>query len=196
MRFRTLKKRHEYMGQVELAASTPRGLMNMQNANASVCGSRALMAIGIAGGIAGTLDLTQASILFGLDVPRVIAAGLLGKAAVHGGTGMWILGVCLHYFIAISAAGMFYAASRRWTFMTEYPLVCGLLFGGVVEEVMNLIVLPLSALHARGPYELSDLLQGLGVHAVVFGLPVAYCIRHWAPAAPRVAKESEQATIV
>ena len=154
------------------------------------------MAIGIAGALAGTLDLTQASILFGLGVPRVIAAGLLGTGVIHGGAGIWLLGVALHYFIAVTAAAVFYVASRRWTFMTEYPLVCGLLFGGVVEDVMNLIVLPLSALHERGPYELSDLLQGLGVHAVVFGLPVAYCIRHWAAAAPRVAKEREQATSV
>lgn len=164
----------------------------MQNANAGVPGSRALMAIGMAGGIAGTLDLTQASILFGMGVPKVIAAGLLGKGAIHGGIGIWLLGVALHYFIAVTAAAVFYAASRHWPFMTEYPLVCGLLFGGVVEEVMNLIVLPLSALHDRGPYELSDLLQGLAVHAVVFGLPVAYCIRHWAAATPRVAKGVEQ----
>ena len=163
----------------------------MQNADAGARGSRALMAIGMAGGIAGTLDLVHALILFGLGVPRVIAAGLLGKDAVHGGAGIWSLGVALHYFIAVSAAAVFYAASRRWPFMTEYPLVCGLLFGGVVEEVMNLIVLPLSALHERGPYELSDLLRGLGAHAVVFGLPVAYCIRHWAVAAPRVAEASE-----
>jgi hypothetical protein len=154
------------------------------------------MAIGMAGVIAGTLDLTQASILFGLGVPRVIAAGLLGTGAIHGGAGIWLLGVALHYFIAVTAAAVFYAASRRWTFMTEYPLVCGLIFGGVVEDVMSLMVLPLSALHARGPYELSDLLQGLGVHAVVFGLPVAYCIRHWAAGVPRVAKEREQAASV
>jgi hypothetical protein len=44
-----------------------------------------------------------------------------------------------------------------------------------VEEVMRLVVLPLSALHARGPYELKDLLLGLGVHMVVIGLPVAHC---------------------
>jgi hypothetical protein len=152
--------------------------------------SSALRAIGTAGAIAGTLDLTQASILFGMRVPLVIAAGLLGKGALHGGAGTWLLGVGLHYFIATTAAGVFYAASRRWPFMIEHPFVCGLLFGGLVEEVMSLIVLPLSALHDRGPYELRDLLQGLGVHMVVFGLPVAYSIRYWAVGAPRVA-ESE-----
>jgi len=37
-------------------------------------------------------------------------------------------------------------------------LVCGVFYGGAVEEVMNLLVLPLSALHVRGPYKLHDLI--------------------------------------
>ncbi len=51
--------------------------------------------------------------------------------------------------------------------------MCGLFYGAAVEEVMNLIVLPLSALHARGPYHLHDLIQGLLVHMVVVGLPIS-----------------------
>jgi hypothetical protein len=47
-----------------------------------------------------------------------------------------------------------------------------LFFGAAVEEVMNLVVLPLSALHARGPYKLHDLILGLLVHMVVVGLPI------------------------
>ena len=58
-----------------------------------------LLAIGVGGLIAGSLDLTQACILFGVKVPLVIAAGLLGPQALHGGTGTYILGVCLHFFI-------------------------------------------------------------------------------------------------
>ena len=54
-----------------------------------------------------------------------------------------------------------------------------LLFGAAVEEFMRLVVLPLSALHARGPYELHDLIQGLLVHMVVIGLPVAYSVRRF-----------------
>ena len=45
---------------------------------------------------------------------------------------------------------------------------------------MNLIVLPLSALHARGPYELKDLLLGYGVHMIVIGLPISFTIRRFA----------------
>jgi hypothetical protein len=142
--------------------------------------NNALLAIAVGGGIAGTLDLLQACILFGWDIPLVIAAGLLGREAFHGGAGTYVLGVALHFFIACSAAAVYYATSRRLRFMTEYPLVCGLFFGAAVQEVMNLVVLPLSALHSRGPYKLHDLILGLLVHMVVIGLPISFSVRRFA----------------
>jgi len=140
----------------------------------------ALLAIAVGGLIAGTLDLTQACILFGWDIPLSIAAGLLGPKAVHGGAATYVLGVLLHFFIALSFAAVYYAASRKLDFLIEHPLVCGLFYGAAVEEVMNLIVLPLSALHARGPYELHDLILGLLVHMVVIGLPISFSVRRFA----------------
>jgi hypothetical protein len=140
----------------------------------------ALLAIATGGGIAGTLDLLQACILFGWRIPLVIAAGLLGRQALKGGAGTYVLGVCLHFFIACSAAAIYYAASRKLRFLIEHPLVCGLFFGAAVEEVMSLVVLPLSALHARGPYTVHDLILGLLVHMVVVGLPISFSVRHFA----------------
>lgn len=142
--------------------------------------SNALLAIAVGGGIAGTLDLLQACILFGWDIPLVIAGGLLGPQAFHGGIGTYVLGVALHFFIACSAAAVYYGASFRLGFLKEHPLVCGLFFGAAVEEVMNLVVLPLSALHARGPYQLHDLILGLLVHMVVIGLPISFSVRRFA----------------
>ena len=140
----------------------------------------ALLAIAVGGGIAGTLDLLQAFILFGWNIPLVIAGGLLGRQAFHGGVVTYILGVFLHFFIACSAAAVYYAASCRLIFLTEHPLVCGLFFGAAVQEVMNLIVLPLSALHAKGPYKLHDLILGLFVHMVLVGLPISFSVRQFA----------------
>lgn len=138
-------------------------------------------AILIGGGIAGVLDLTQACILFGWDIPLSIAAGLLGPRAVHGGAPIYLLGVFLHFFIAISAATVYYSVSRRLVFMMDHPMVCGIFFGAAVDSVMNLVVLPLSALHARGPYELHDLIQGPLVHIVTVGLPIAFCVSKFGP---------------
>ena len=140
----------------------------------------ALLAIAVGGLIAGTLDLTQACILFGWRIPLVIAGGLLGRQAFHGGVGTYVLGVFLHFFIAFSATAIYYGASRRLVFLTQHPLVCGLFYGAAVDQVMNLVVLPLSALHARGPYKLHDLIQGLLVHMVVVGLPISFSVRRFA----------------
>jgi hypothetical protein len=153
------------------------------NGNSALTPSKqrsALLAIAVGGGVAGALDLTQACLLFGWDIPLAIAAGLLGPQAFKGGAGNYLLGVSLHFFIACSAATIYYAASRKLPFMREYPLVCGLFFGAAVEDVMNLAVLPLSALHARGPYTLHDLIVGLLVHMVVIGLPISYSVHRFA----------------
>lgn len=142
--------------------------------------TNALLAIGVGGLVAGALDLTQAMILFGAKIPLAIAGGLRGPSAFQGGTGTYALGVFLHFFIACSAAAVYYAASRRLSFLKEHALVCGLFYGAAVEEVMNLVVLPLSALHARGPYTLHDLILGLLVHMVVIGLPISFSVRQFA----------------
>lgn len=139
----------------------------------------AVLSIAVGGLIAGVLDLTQAFILFGTHVPLVIAAGLLGPGALQGGTGRYALGILLHFFIALSAAGIYFAASRRLGFLMDHPLICGLFFGAAVDQFMSLVVLPLSALHAAGPYEYREVVQGLLIHMVVIGLPIAYSVRRF-----------------
>ena len=141
---------------------------------------QAVLAVSIGGLIAGTLDLLQACIYFGWDIPLVIAGGLLGRKAFNGGVGTYVLGVVLHYFIALSATTIYYAASRRLVFLKESWFICGLFFGAAVDNFMRLIVLPLSALHSHGPYALTDLLKGVVTHALVIGLPIAYSIRRFA----------------
>ena len=153
--------------------------MTGESAAAQSTKGNALMAILVGGLVAGTLDLTQAMILFGARIPLVIAAGLLGRRAFQGGAAIYVLGVVLHYFIATSATAIYYGASRKLKFLVEHPLVCGLFFGMAVELVMSLIVLPLSALHAKGPYSLHDLILGLLVHMVVVGLPVSFSVRRF-----------------
>ena len=139
----------------------------------------ALLAISVGGLTAGALDFLQATTLFGFQVWRVVAAALLGRQVLHGAAPIYALGIFLHFFIAFSVTAIYYAASRRLRFLTEHPLICGLVYGAIVENVMNLIVLPLSALHARGPYSLRDLLLGLGVHMLVIGLPVSFSVRRF-----------------
>jgi hypothetical protein len=156
----------------------------------SVATGGAVKAIFIGGVTAGIVDLLQACILFGWDIPLAIAAGLLGKQAFAGGAGTYALGVLLHFFIACTAAAIYYLTSRRLPFLARHWVVCGLFFGMAVELTMRLVVLPLSALHARGPYKLKDLILGLVVHMVVVGLPIAYSVRLWGASSASAANAS------
>jgi Na+/alanine symporter len=139
-----------------------------------------VLAIFVGGLIAGALDLTSAFITYGPGVPRAIAGGLLGRGAMHGGAGTYVLGILLHFFIACSAAAIYYVASRKLEFLTGHPVVSGLFYGIAVFLVMNLIVLPLSALHAKGPYEYWGLVRGLLIHMILIGLPIALSVRRFA----------------
>ena len=110
----------------------------------------------------------------------MIAAGVLGKGALRGGgAGTYALGLFLHFFIATSVATIYYVAASK--FLAERWIVCGLFYGAAVDQVMALIVLPLSALHAAGPYKLHDLLLGIIVHSVVIGLPISFSVRRFTP---------------
>src|SRR4051794_10526791 len=141
----------------------------------------ALFAIGVGGLSAGVLDLTQAFILFGAKVPLGIAAGLLGRQAAHvGGVSIYALGDFLHFFIAFSAATVYYVASRKLEFLKEHWLICGPLYGAAVDQVMALIVLPLSALHAWGPYKWHDVTLGIVVHMFTVGLPISFSVWRFA----------------
>jgi hypothetical protein len=140
----------------------------------------ALLAIGVGGLVAGAFDMATAFITFGPGVPRAIAGGLLGRGALQGGTGTYVLGFFLHFFIALSASAVYYAASRRLRFLTEHWLVCGMFFGIAVYLVMNLIVLPVSALHATRPIAIHAELKGLVVHMILIGLPISFSVRRFA----------------
>ena len=130
----------------------------------------------VGGAAAGTFDLISAFISFGLGNPRLIAGGLIGKQALQGGAGTWILGVLLHYFIAFSAAAIYCLSSRKLQFLREHWLVCGLFYGIAVFLVMNLIVLPLCAYHYTGPYQYRGLVQGLLAHMLIIGLPISFSL--------------------
>src|SRR5664279_3005365 len=153
-------------------------------ASASPCKAseirKAVLAIGAGGLISGTLDLGETLVVFGAKSPLVIAGGLLGpQSALRGGAAIYILGVLLHFLIVLSAAAIYFAVSRRLHFLVEHWLICGLFFGVAIDVVMRLIVLPLSAMHAMGPYQYHDLVLGLIAHMVLVGLPISFSVQRF-----------------
>jgi hypothetical protein len=103
-------------------------------------------AIGIGTLAVGVLDALDAIVFFGLRGVRAsrifqgIASGLLGKASFQGG-----------------------AAALR-----QRPLVYGLPYGLAAYFVMNLVVIPLSAI-GRASFSPAPFLNGLLIHGLVIG---------------------------
>ena len=100
----------------------------------------------------GTLDLTFAISFWGIGygvaptrVLQSVARGVLGQASFDGGVPTAVLGGVLHYFIATCMVLAFTVLGQRLDVLTRRPIACGAAYGVVLYLVMNLVVLPLSA---------------------------------------------------
>jgi hypothetical protein len=156
--------------------------------SASTASSNAFLAIFWGGLACGVFDITQAMVAFNLQsglkpmtVLQSVASGLLGRASFQGGAKTAALGAFLHFFIAFSWAVIYYLASRKITFLTDSPVIAGLLYGELVWLVMNLVVLPLSAIHRWPTWNKASIITGPIGHLFLVGLPIALAVRRWAP---------------
>jgi len=109
---------------------------------------------------------------------QAVASGLLGPAAFEGGIGSAALGLGLHFFIALAAAGIYFFLSREVTFMAWHPVSAGILFGAGVHLFMSFVVLPLSRL--RRPFSTVFFFAQLIIHMAVVGPSIALTIHHFA----------------
>ena len=116
------------------------------SAPASPENPQALFVILRAGLLCGVMDITAAFVTWaprGITPARIlrgIASALLGPPALRGGSAIVALGLALHFFIAFSATTVFYAASRKLTFMTRRPVPVGVLYGVAVYTVMYWVI--------------------------------------------------------
>lgn len=135
------------------------------------------------GGLAvGVLDFLDASIFFplyyGITFQRVwngVAAGIFGRdAAREGGWSTALIGILLHFVVAFGVAAVYYFASRKISFLLRHPIICGLIYGVIVNFAMQWVVIPLSAIGPRTTSEpIGSLLNSIIGHALLVGLPVA-----------------------
>ncbi len=143
---------------------------------------RAFLAIGVGGLIVGILDLTYAIIVYSphhpILIPQVIASGVLGAKSFQGGAASAVLGIVLHFVIALGAAAVYYLASRKLKFLVHRAILCGMLYGAAVYLFMHMVVLPLSAApHGHMPlaYAAAEFVE----HWFCVGLPIALSVRHY-----------------
>ena len=138
----------------------------------------------IAGGLlVGALDglyAVIASLIRGTDPSRVfmgVASGLLGREAAFGGGATTVaLGVLLHFTVATLIVLTYYLLSRPILVLRQHPIPSGALFGLVAYAVMNMVVIPLSAID-RSPLAFRPALAGAIVHVLLVGIPAALVVR-------------------
>ena len=129
--------------------------------------------------VAGALDATDGVVFFGLhglnpiQVLQYIASGLLGTRSFHGGLATAGLGALIHFAIALAVAAIYIGASRRVPALRSQWVTFGLLYGAAVWAVMNLAILPLTAV-APSQIAAAALLNGVVGHALFIGLPIAF----------------------
>jgi hypothetical protein len=111
-----------------------------------------------------------------VQVWQTVASSVLGKEAFQRG---WVsagLGLALHCLVALSAATLFALAIRFAPSVKDHYLVAGATFGVMFFLVMNLIVIPLSAMPKR-PFNTQIFVIQLVIHIFLIGLPIALSAR-------------------
>src|SRR4051812_3209618 len=104
----------------------------------------------LGGLIAGMLDIADAFIFFGmrgiklLSIGQSIAAGLLGDEAYSGGIETFVMGLALHFAIAVVMALVFFVAVKLLPLLGRHALIAGAIYGLGLYLVMTYGVLPLS----------------------------------------------------
>jgi hypothetical protein len=169
-----------------MPAETRRNVVSAISTSPSPERPRALAAILWGGVIAGAFDLTYATVFYSfrgvkpIRVSQSIASGLLGPKAYEGGVATAILGVVLHFVIAIGAATVFYLVSRKFTFLTQKPVLWGPLYGAAIYFFMHFVVLPLAANPRFRTTTLSvATVSDFAIHMILIGPSIALAARRF-----------------
>ena len=129
--------------------------------------------------LAGTLDITAAFVYYvgasATGAERLlqgIASGVLGAAAFTGGAATAVLGLLLHYLIALIWTVVLFAAFRVVTPLRRHFVATGIAYGVVVWLAMNLIVLPLSNVR-QAPIRVGPAIIAAVILVLCIGLPIS-----------------------
>ena len=129
--------------------------------------------------VVGVLDAADGVVFLGLhgqnpiQVLQYIASSLLGARSFSGGLVSAGLGLVLHFAVSLVVATIYILASRRIAVLRAKWVLLGPLYGAALWAVMNLVMLPLTAV-AHSPITTAALVNGVMGHALFVGLPSAF----------------------
>ena len=137
----------------------------------------------LTGLLAGALDAIAAVLLFlarGNKDPRMlfryIASAVYGQRAFAAGGFMVLMGLLLHFLIAMSWIAVYFYLPGNIPWLNLHPLPAAIGYGIFVWIIMNLVVVPYSR---AAPRPFSWLFAVINVVILIgcIGLPAAYLAR-------------------
>jgi hypothetical protein len=139
----------------------------------------------------GTTDLASAYLTvwirsgkFADNMLNYIAGGAMGiQPAMAGGNWAALLGLCFHYFIALSFTVLFFWLFPRLKFLGYNKYLVGMLYAVFVNLVMGQVILRLSRLPV-GPFNLARAVVDWMSFGIVFGIPLVYNVYAYYRPAP------------
>ncbi len=144
-----------------------------------------------AGFIAGALNLALGIAYFTIAgaplsaLPHAIASGWLGPRAFHGGTSDALLGVALHFLIALVVAAVYYILSLVFRLLNHQPILSGAVYGLAVFLIMQDLVVPRSAGVLSQP-TLAWMIVDLASHVLFIGITISLITRRFAQRAGKL----------
>lgn len=130
--------------------------------------------------VAGTLDIADAIVFIGWikgagtkRVLQFIASGLLGVRAFQGGWTSAMLGLDIHFFIALCTTLTYYRLSRKFPVLLKRWAVYAPIYGLGVFFFMHYGVVPLSRAPKQGPASIASLANLIFSHVFFMGLTMA-----------------------
>jgi hypothetical protein len=149
----------------------------LRRASASQSWRTPALAVLAGGFVAGTVDVGAACLINHVGptlILKVIASGLFGRAALHGGAGMVAAGLALQWAMSLGIAAVFGAVAHGLRWPPSRWILGGLVYGPVIFGVMTFVVVPLSAaVVKRGPAPTPAAIVENLLAMVLFGLIVA-----------------------
>jgi len=132
--------------------------------------------------VAGTMDITAASIQYytktgktPLIVLRYISSAVFGKEAMNGGTKMEIIGLLLHYLVALIWTLCFFIISPAFKLYKLNKVIVGLIYGIIVWTIMNVAVVPI-AFSRPYHFDINKAWIACLILMVCIGLPISLII--------------------
>ena len=144
----------------------------------------------IAGLVAGALDIIAACVQAWLKtetapihVLRSVASGAVDPKTFSSPVLLALLGLLIHFFIAISFAFLFFFMAKQIPSLVKYPLLIGIVYGLFVWATMRFIILPYISRLKLKPIEGSEAIKNAAIAAaiiVVFvGIPIALLAKRY-----------------